>query len=99
QQMHAKYARAVPDLKAYMVYVLNRVTMPGAPAFDTAAALDELWSARARMTVSGRALLLLTLDARKGGRTNWRATWPAKPRPAVTCPGGPWNRIRSSTTS
>jgi uncharacterized protein YfaS (alpha-2-macroglobulin family) len=72
-QMYAQYPRAEPDLKAYMAYVLTRATdgkepitwyAEGAQAqYDHAAARDELWNARSRMSTYGRALLLLVLDA------------------------------------
>lgn len=78
--LYAKYPRAVPDLKAYLVYVLSRAMAnpaaadPGraaAPdAYNERAALDELWSARDRLSPYGQALLLLTLDARKDARGN-----------------------------
>lgn len=73
-QLRQKYPRAIPDLKAYLVYVLARVAAAGigVPAdektFSQAAAIDELWPARDRMTPYGRALLLLTLDLVKDGR-------------------------------
>jgi uncharacterized protein YfaS (alpha-2-macroglobulin family) len=70
QQLYAQYPRATPDLKAYMVYVLGRAPIAGEPAFDAASAVDQLWAARDRMTSSGRAVLLLTLDARKDARAN-----------------------------
>ena len=63
------YPRAIPDLKAYEVYVLARVG-GAAGSFNLAAALDDLWSARARMGTSGLAYLLMTLDARKDSRAD-----------------------------
>jgi uncharacterized protein YfaS (alpha-2-macroglobulin family) len=73
KRLYAQYPRAIPDLKAYEVYVLARAETgpPAADAdtsFNLAAALDDLWSARARMTTSGHALLLMTLDAKKDSR-------------------------------
>ena len=64
-QLWSKYPRAVPDLKAYEAYVLIRAEAEG---FDSAAALDELWGARSRMTATGQAYLLLTMDHRKDTR-------------------------------
>jgi alpha-2-macroglobulin len=68
--MYAEYPNATPDLKAYLAYVLN-LTAPdneGVRDYRHADALNELWDARARMSTHGRALLLLTLDARKDSR-------------------------------
>ena len=69
------YPRAVPALKAYLLYVLARASAAGIEpspaarnAFDRAAALDEVWSARDRLTPYGRALLLLAFDALKDPR-------------------------------
>ncbi|RPJ83041.1 MAG: alpha-2-macroglobulin, partial [Acidobacteria bacterium] len=80
QRMYAEYPRAVPDLKAYMAYViaLARATKVNGEAllgpysgdYDQAGALNELWDARGRMSNYGRANLLLALDAagdRRGG--------------------------------
>jgi uncharacterized protein YfaS (alpha-2-macroglobulin family) len=69
-QMYAEYPNAEPDLKAYLAYVLRRVRpdAEGVEDYRHAAALDELWSARSRMTSYGRALLLQTLDAAKDAR-------------------------------
>jgi hypothetical protein len=61
------------------VYVLTRAARDqsepsnGDKAIDLDAALNELWSARSRMTSSGRALLLLTLDLRKDARADGAA--------------------------
>lgn len=60
-----QYPRAMPDLKAYELYVLARTEVDG---FDVAAALNELWDARTRMSPTGQAFLLMTLDARKDAR-------------------------------
>lgn len=65
QELWAKYPRAVPDLKAYEAYAIVRA---GADDFNIAGALDELWSARSRMTPTGRAFLLMTLDQQKDSR-------------------------------
>lgn len=74
-QQYREYPRAVPALKAYMLYVLARASAAGlepAPTegarFDRAAAIDEVWNARDRLTPYGRALLLMTLDALKDPR-------------------------------
>lgn len=67
QQLYERYPRAVPDLKAYEVFVLARSTPE---SFDLAAALTDLWSSRSRMTTSGRALLLMTLDHKKDARAD-----------------------------
>jgi hypothetical protein len=82
--MYADYPRAEPDLKAYMAFVLARAAGDapsisfeqrpdgrnrGEPAVhDRREALNELWSARDRMSSYGRALLLLTLDDVKDTR-------------------------------
>jgi uncharacterized protein YfaS (alpha-2-macroglobulin family) len=79
--LYRTYPRAVPALKAYMLYVLTRAAAAGiepdagdgAP-FDRAAALDELWNRRGDLTSYGRALLLLTLDARQDARGDALAT-------------------------
>jgi alpha-2-macroglobulin len=74
RRLYRQYPRALPDLKAYEVHVLARAEREGDgqagedDAVDLGAAIEELWSARSRMTASGRALLLLTLDRRKDAR-------------------------------
>jgi len=83
-QQYAQYPRAVPDLKAYMVYVLqhaagDRATVEwfadgGRGQYQHAAARDDVWAARDRMSAHGRALLLLTLDEAKDARANELAT-------------------------
>lgn len=83
-QLYAQYPRAEPDLKAYMAYVLGRATDgreaitwygDGAQSkYDHAAARDELWIARGRMSAYGRALLLLALDAAHDTRAAELAT-------------------------
>jgi uncharacterized protein YfaS (alpha-2-macroglobulin family) len=77
--LYARYPRARPDLKVYMVHVLERAASVNQfggsdPQFAIGPALDELWNARSRMTLSGRALLLMTLDARKDPRASELAT-------------------------
>ncbi len=76
-RLYDEYQDAVPDLKAYLVWVLARadaagldLTMDGRPPFDVAAATEKLWSARDRMTAYGRALLLSLLDTRSDARAN-----------------------------
>lgn len=65
QALWTEYPRALPDLKAYEAYVLARAEAEG---FNLTAALDELWDARSRMSTTGQAYLLMTLDARKDQR-------------------------------
>ncbi|HEX7087589.1 MAG TPA: alpha-2-macroglobulin family protein [Vicinamibacterales bacterium] len=73
-EQYREYPRAVPALKAYMLFVLARASAagleptPGDEPFDRAAALDEVWNARDRLTPYGRALLLLAFDALKDPR-------------------------------
>ena len=69
-KLYREYPRAVPALKAYMLFVFARAAAAGltpetsgGPAFDRAAALTEVWARRDDLTAYGRALLLLTLDA------------------------------------
>ena len=78
--LYAEYPRAEPDLKAYMAFVLGRAptdmqTISYRRAgqsemanYKQADALNDLWTARDRMTAYGRALLLLSLDAVKDAR-------------------------------
>ena len=74
-KLYREYPRAVPALKAYMIYVLTRASAAGLEAesgnaapFDRKAAIDELWNVRERLTPYGRALLLLTLDLASDSR-------------------------------
>jgi uncharacterized protein YfaS (alpha-2-macroglobulin family) len=79
-RQYAQYPRAVPDLKAYMVYVLQRaggeaetVSWFGDGSrgdYRHQTARDEVWNLRDRMSAYGRALLLLTLDDAKDARAN-----------------------------
>ncbi len=66
-RLYREYPRAVPALKAYMVFVLARAAAaglePDAGAFDRAAAVDDSWRRRRDLTPYGRALLLMALDA------------------------------------
>ncbi len=80
-KLYREYPRAVPALKAYMLFVLARAAAAGitpetsdGPAFDRAAALTEVWERRDDLTAYGRALLLLTLDAEKDARGDALAT-------------------------
>ena len=77
-RMYAVNPRALPDLKVYMAYVLKRA-MPdtgeivswaesGAITYSQAAALEEAWTARDRMSALGRAQLLALLDEHGDGR-------------------------------
>jgi hypothetical protein len=70
--MYAEYPNATPDLKAYLAFVLSLAAPDdgGLRTYRHDDALNELWDARVRMSSYGRALLLLTLDARKDGRGN-----------------------------
>lgn len=78
--LYAQYPRVEPDLKAYEAYVLQR-TSGAEPqiawfsdgqqgVYAHAAARDELWNMRSRMSAYGRALLLLLLDETKDARAN-----------------------------
>ena len=78
-RLYASYPRAEPDLKAYEAYVLQRAAQKDRPEvvwyedgqqsrYTHAAARDELWEARTRMSAYGRALLLLLLDEAKDSR-------------------------------
>jgi uncharacterized protein YfaS (alpha-2-macroglobulin family) len=74
-RLYRDYPRAVPALKAYMLFVLTRASAAGlepdtadGTRFDRAAALDEIWARRDDLTAYGRAVLLLTLDMLKDGR-------------------------------
>lgn len=62
------YPRMVPDLKAYVVYVLARAQAAPSSGFSIETALQDVWSTRDRMTTSGQAFLLMTLDSKKDGR-------------------------------
>ncbi|MEQ1869250.1 MAG: MG2 domain-containing protein [Vicinamibacterales bacterium] len=66
--MYGQYPRAIPDLKAYVVYALLRAESEETDTFTFAAAIDDLWQARSRMTASGQSYLLMTLDRRKDAR-------------------------------
>ena len=109
QMLYRKYPRAVPDLKAYLVYVLvlarekpegNAGAAPVVPP-DLVEALDAVWSARSRMTPYGQALLLLTLDRDEGCARRRAARGISRPpcRRAAISRGGAPRTIRCSTTS
>ncbi|MCX6552352.1 MAG: MG2 domain-containing protein [Acidobacteria bacterium] len=77
RKMYVEYPRAIPELKAYETYVLVRALASGVESYgggddeklwEQKAALDELWSARSKMTPYGTSLLLLALDAAKDPR-------------------------------
>lgn len=71
-----RYPRAVPDLKAYMAYVLvaaGVAPMPeagsaGAGSSDVRRAVEQAWLRRDAMTPYGQALLLLALDGLRDRR-------------------------------
>jgi hypothetical protein len=75
-KLYGTYPRMIPEMKAYMVYVLGQAaarnfTPSGTgddPKYDHKKALDELWAAQDRLTPYTRALLLMTLDAAKDSR-------------------------------
>lgn len=74
-RQYREYPRMTPDLKAYLAWTLARTEPKGAwlldeatPAWNAAAVRDELWSARERMGVHGKATLLMTLDLAKDPR-------------------------------
>jgi hypothetical protein len=79
-QLYAQYPRVEPDLKAYEAYVLQRTAGGQAEIpwfferqqgrYSHAAAREELWEMRSRMSAYGRALLLLLLDEVKDPRGN-----------------------------
>ena len=76
-RLYDEYPDAVPDLKAFLVWVLARAeasgidaTMDDRPPFDLAGATEALWNARSRMSAYGRALLLSILDARTDARAD-----------------------------
>ncbi len=77
RRLYLKYPRAVPELKAYEIYVLALAAArgiqaqdPGAdgPEYDQASALNEAVAAQGRMSPYGQSLLLLALDLAKDRR-------------------------------
>jgi uncharacterized protein YfaS (alpha-2-macroglobulin family) len=83
-RLYNNYPRVEPDLKVYEAYVLQRAASDEAEfswydegtthKYAHAAARDEAWEARSRMSAYGRALLLLLLDEAKDPRGNELAT-------------------------
>jgi len=79
-RLYADYPRVEPDLKVYEAYVLQRAasseaviswyTDGTAHQYSHAAAREEVWDARGRMSAYGRALLLLLMDEAKDARGN-----------------------------
>ena len=75
-RLYATYPRAVPELKAYITYVLLLAESRGfttsgsgeGARWQRAAALEEIWGARTRMSAYGQALLLLALDLTQDSR-------------------------------
>lgn len=80
-QQYAAYPRAVPDLKAYMLYALLLAGRAEASVLaqlerdmNLTEQVDTVWNARDRMSPFGRALLLLALDERHDGRADALST-------------------------
>ena len=79
-KLYADHPRVEPDLKVYEAYVLQRAAAGEAEIswydegterkYTHAAARDEVWALRSRMSAYGRALLLLLLDETKDPRGN-----------------------------
>jgi hypothetical protein len=73
-RQYREYPRMLPDLKAYLAYVLARVEAESlqvgleGDSWDGAAVRDELWQSRDKLGAHGRALLLMTLDLGKDER-------------------------------
>jgi hypothetical protein len=66
ERLYREYPRAVPDLKAYVEYALERLNQWQPQTWNDQARrdrLEELWNARGRMSNYGRAVLLLALQA------------------------------------
>ena len=79
--LYRQYPRAVPALKAYMLFVLTRAQAAGlepetqdGSTFDREAAVEETWRRRGDLTPYGRALLLAVLDAVRDARGATLAT-------------------------
>jgi uncharacterized protein YfaS (alpha-2-macroglobulin family) len=81
--MYVTYPRALPDLKVYMAYVLKRA-MPdsaeilswaesGSITYSHAAALNDAWTARGRMSPLGQAQLVGLLDEHSDARATQAA--------------------------
>lgn len=83
-RLYTQYPRVEPDLKVYEAYILQRAAANEAEiewygddqrgVYRHAAARDELWGLRSRMSAYGRALLLLLLDEATDARGNELAT-------------------------
>ncbi|MGE3840686.1 MAG: alpha-2-macroglobulin [Vicinamibacterales bacterium] len=73
-QLYAEYPRAVPELKAYLTWVLEMaatrdlIARQGDEAWESHSVVDQLWAQREQMSAYGRALLLLVLEARRDAR-------------------------------
>jgi uncharacterized protein YfaS (alpha-2-macroglobulin family) len=67
-----QYERMVPELRAYLLYVLARAASMDVAfeeqGFDLAAQVEALWTRRGDMSPYGQAWLLLTLHTRNDGR-------------------------------
>ena len=79
--LYASYPRAVPALKAYMLFVLTRAVSAGiepeirdGSRLRSAAAIDDVWQRRDRLTPYGRALLLHGARRLKDARGDELAT-------------------------
>ena len=78
--MALDYPRAEPELKVYMTWVLGRALGDRAQlevygegdvrTYTRAAALDDVWAARTRMSAYGHALLALALSAADDARAD-----------------------------
>ena len=100
KKLFDEYPRAVPDLKAYMAYVLTVAQVASRPTGEVRRrdrrgrrrrqAVEQAWGRRDAMTPYGQALLLLSLDAlkdKRGGRPGAGADG-AAPRRRATWRGG-----------
>lgn len=78
ERLFREYPRAIPELKAYEIYVLALARSRGVRTDDRdddfGAMMDEVWNARTRSSPYGQALLLLALDAVKDRRADELAT-------------------------
>jgi alpha-2-macroglobulin len=70
QRLFTEYPRAVPDLKAYMAFVLALAETRAQGSFGGTQAVEQAWDRHTGMTPYGQALLLLSLDALKDPRAN-----------------------------
>jgi uncharacterized protein YfaS (alpha-2-macroglobulin family) len=79
-KLYADYPRVEPDLKVYEAYVLQRAAANEPEInwfadgtehkYTHAAAREDAWDARGRMSAYGRSLLLLLMDEAKDARGN-----------------------------